>query len=79
MKEQNTAKVYAKTFMELGADKGVDFAAELTNLTEAINASNDLENGWWLDIRIREDVVTNSSPWIIRLINVWRHLPTPIT
>lgn len=50
MKEQNTAKVYAKTFMELGADKGVDFAAELTNLTEAINASNDLENVLFLDV-----------------------------
>lgn len=50
MKEQNTAKVYAKSFLELGKENNVNFAEELTKLTETINASNDLENVLFLDV-----------------------------
>ena len=44
MKERLTATIYAQSLFQLGKEKNVDFAKELTNLTEAINSSNDLEN-----------------------------------
>lgn len=50
MKEQNTAKVYASSFIQLAKEKNVDLASELTKLTEVINASNDLENVFFLDV-----------------------------
>lgn len=50
MKEQNIAKVYAHSFLQLAKEKNVDLAAELTNFTIAINASNDLENVLFLDV-----------------------------
>ena len=50
MKEQAVAKVYAKSLLELGDEKNVKIADELTKLTEVINASNDLENIMFLDL-----------------------------
>lgn len=50
MKEANIAKVYAKSFLELGKENNINFAEELTKLTETINASNDLENVLFLDV-----------------------------
>jgi F-type H+-transporting ATPase subunit delta len=50
MKERLTAKIYAQSLFQLGKEKNVDFAKELTNLTEAINSSNDLENLLFLDV-----------------------------
>ncbi len=55
MKEQNTAKIYAKSFLELGKENNINFAEELTKLTETINASNDLENVLFLDVFSIED------------------------
>lgn len=55
MKEQILAKVYAKSVMQLGTDSRVDIAKELTVLTEAINASNELENLLFLDIFTPEE------------------------
>lgn len=50
MKEQAVAKVYAKSLLELGDEKKVAIADELTRLTEVINSSNDLENVLFLDL-----------------------------
>lgn len=50
MKEQNIAKVYAHSFLELGKESNVDIAKELTSLTEVINSSNHLENVLFLDV-----------------------------
>jgi F-type H+-transporting ATPase subunit delta len=50
MKDKVTAKVYAKSLYELGKEENVDFAKELTKLTEVINSSNDLENVLFLGI-----------------------------
>lgn len=55
MKEQNIAKVYALSFMDLGESNKVDMAKELTALTETINASNDLENVLFLDVFTNEE------------------------
>lgn len=58
MKEQNIAKVYANTLIELGAGAGVDMAKDITTLTEIINASNDLENVLFLDVFSVEEKVS---------------------
>lgn len=50
MKEQAVAKVYAKSLLELGDDKKIMIADELTKLTEVINKSNELENVLFLDL-----------------------------
>ena len=50
MKEQAVARVYAKSLLELGDEKNVKIADELTKLTEVINASNNLENVLFLDL-----------------------------
>ena len=50
MKEKITAKIYAKSFFELGKEVKVDISAELTKLTEVINSSNNLENVLFLDV-----------------------------
>ena len=50
MKEKDVAKAYARSFIELGEEKNVDVAKELTTVTECINASNDLENVLFLDV-----------------------------
>lgn len=55
MKEQNIAKVYASTFIELGKEKGVDMAKDIITLTEVINSSNDLENVLFLDVFTTEE------------------------
>lgn len=55
MKEENTAKIYAKSFLELGKENNINFAEELTRLTETINISNDLENVLFLDVFSQED------------------------
>lgn len=55
MKEQNIAKVYAQSFIELGNENKVDMANELTRLTEVINVSNDLENVLFLDVFTNEE------------------------
>ncbi len=50
MKEQSVAKIYAKSFLEIGKEHGFDVADELTKLTIVINESNDLENVLFLDV-----------------------------
>lgn len=55
MKEKTIAKVYAQSFLELGKVKNIDVAKEVTNLTELINASNDLENVLFLDVFTTEE------------------------
>jgi F-type H+-transporting ATPase subunit delta len=55
MKEQAVARVYAKSLLELGDEKKVKIADELTKLTEAINGSNDLENVLFLDLFTLEE------------------------
>ena len=50
MKEQNTARIYAKSFLELGKDNNINIAEELTKFNEVINSSNDLENVLFLDV-----------------------------
>lgn len=44
MKEKNVAKNYANALYQIGKDLKVNFADELTKLTEVINSSNNLEN-----------------------------------
>lgn len=55
MKEQNIAKVYAESFIQLGKEKGVNMADEMTKLTETINASNELETLLFLDVFTAEE------------------------
>jgi F-type H+-transporting ATPase subunit delta len=55
MKEQNTAKIYAKSFLELGKEHNINVAEELTKITETINTSNDLENVLFLDVFSQEE------------------------
>ncbi len=55
MKEQAVARVYAKSLLELGDEKNVKIADELTKLTEVINKSNDLENVLFLDLFTMEE------------------------
>ncbi len=55
MKEQSVAKVYAKSILELGDEKGVKIADELIKLTEVINKSNDLENVLFLEVFSQEE------------------------
>lgn len=50
MKEQNVSKAYAKAIIELGKEAKVDVAKELTNLSELINKSSDLETLLFLDV-----------------------------
>jgi F-type H+-transporting ATPase subunit delta len=50
MKDAAVARVYAKSLLELGDDKKVNIADELTKLTEVINKSNDLENVMFLEL-----------------------------
>lgn len=55
MKQQAVAKVYAKSILELGDEKKVQIADELTKLTEVINKSNELENVLFLDLFTLEE------------------------
>ena len=55
MKEQTVAKVYAQSLLELGDDKKVNIADELTKLTEVINNSNELENVLFLELFTLEE------------------------
>lgn len=50
MKEQNTAKAYAQSMIQLGLESKEDIVAELTKLTEAINSSNHLESLLFLNV-----------------------------
>lgn len=50
MKEKTIAKVYAQALLELGDEKKINIADELTRLTEVINASNELENLLFLEL-----------------------------
>lgn len=50
MREQAVARVYAKSLLELGDEKKVNIADELTKLTEVINKSNELENVMFLEL-----------------------------
>lgn len=55
MKEQAVARVYAKSLLELGDEKKVPIADELTKLTEVINKSNELENVLFLELFTLEE------------------------
>jgi F-type H+-transporting ATPase subunit delta len=50
MKELSVAKIYARSFLELGDDKNIKIADEMIKLTEVINKSNDLENVLFLEV-----------------------------
>ena len=49
MKEKNIARSYARALVELGEKSDVGIAQELTQVTETINVSNDLENILFLE------------------------------
>jgi F-type H+-transporting ATPase subunit delta len=55
MKEQTVARIYAKSLLELGDEKKVAIADELTKLTEVINKSNELENVLFLELFTMEE------------------------
>lgn len=55
MKEMSVAKVYAKSFLELGDDKKIKLADEMMELTKVINKSNDLENVLFLEVFTLEE------------------------
>lgn len=55
MREQTVARVYAKSLLELGDEKKINIAEELTKLTEAINKSNELENVLFLELFTLEE------------------------
>ena len=55
MKEAAVARVYAKSLLELGDEKKVNIADELTRLTEVINKSNELENVMFLELFTLEE------------------------
>lgn len=55
MKALNIAKVYAKSFLQIGDDSKINFADELTALTETINKSNALENVLFLEVFTMEE------------------------
>lgn len=57
MKEQNIAKVYAHSFLQLATEHNFNVADELTKLTEVINTSNDLENVLFLDVFTTEEKI----------------------
>ncbi len=50
MKEQQVAKAYARSILELGEDKGTKIVDEMVRLTETINASGALENVLFMDV-----------------------------
>ena len=50
MREQAVARVYAQSLLQLGDEKKINIADELTKLTEVINKSNDLENIMFLEL-----------------------------
>lgn len=58
MKEKLIAKSYAKTISQLGQELKVDVAEELTQLTDIINANNDLETLLFLDVFTTEEKQT---------------------
>ena len=55
MREQTVAKVYAKSLLELGDEKGIKLADEMIQLTEVINKSNELENILFLEVFTLEE------------------------
>ncbi len=55
MKEQIISKAYAQSIVELGEERKLDLAKELTDLTEVINKSNDLETLLFLDVFTAEE------------------------
>ena len=55
MKEQAVAKVYARSLLEIGEEKKVNIADDLTKLTVAINSSNELENVMFLEVFTLEE------------------------
>jgi len=50
MKEAIVAKAYAQALIQLGEETKTNVASDLTSLTEAINASNALENVLFIDV-----------------------------
>ena len=55
MKALNIAKVYAKSLLQIGDESKINFADELTTLTETINKSNNLENVLFLEVFTMEE------------------------
>ena len=55
MRELAVARVYARSILELGDEKNIKIADELTRLTEVINFSNELENVLFLDLFTLEE------------------------
>lgn len=77
MKQQVIAKVYAKAFLEIGEERKINLADELTLLTETINKSNSLENILFMDVFTREEkkavfgdiaAKLNLSPFLVESI-----------
>lgn len=57
MKEAIVAKAYAGALIQLGEETNINVAADLTALTEAINASNALENVLFIDVFTVEEKI----------------------
>ena len=67
MKELQVSKAYARAFIELTEEKGVNAAKELTTLTETINNSNDLESLLFLDAFTVEEKLSVLSEVVSKL------------
>lgn len=50
MKDQRIALTYARSIYDLGKSSSVDLGKELTEFSEMINSSNDLENAVFMDL-----------------------------
>ena len=55
MREKIVTRSYAQSLVALARDNKVDIADELTQLTEIINSSNDLENVLFLEVFTLEE------------------------
>lgn len=55
MKDQKIALTYARSIYDLGKGANVDLGKQMTDFTEAVNSSNDLENALFLDLFTAEE------------------------
>lgn len=55
MKDENISRAYAQALYQLGKEKGVDVAKEITDINESIRLCSDLENLIFLEIFTPEE------------------------
>lgn len=58
MKEQQTARSYARALMELGKEKSINVADQFTEFNQLINGSNTFENLLFLDVFTLDEKMT---------------------